>query len=75
MFAPNVNRWSNPRKKSTYQSTPFAMASCVNTGSESMKIRRGMARYSSRQNQHPPDRSMYRSAPRQYSRSRSRDQP
>ena len=27
------------------------MASCVNTGSESMKIRRGMARYSSRQNQ------------------------
>jgi hypothetical protein len=59
MFAPNVNRWLNFVKKSTYhESFVWAIDSCVNAGSESMKALRGMRAYSSRQNQEPPDRLM-----------------
>ena len=75
MLAPNVNRWSNPRKKSTYQGTPLAIASWVKTGSESMNTRRGMRAYSSRQNQVPPDRLISRSASAQYARTASFDRP
>ena len=56
MLAPKVNSRLNPRKKSQYQPTPFAIANCVNTGSESMNTRRGMRAYSSRQNHDPPER-------------------
>src|SRR3954468_9852466 len=62
-LAPNVNRWSKRLKKATYHGSAFAMASCVNAGSESTKILCGMAAYSSRQNHEPPDRLMKRSAP------------
>jgi hypothetical protein len=62
MFAPKVNRWSNRRKNSTYHGSALAIASCVNAGSESTKILRGIRAYSSRQNHEPPDRLMNRSA-------------
>src|SRR2546426_5272838 len=75
MLAPNVNKRSNPRKKSTYQPSPLAIASCVNTGSESTKTRRGIFTYSSRQNQEPPDRFTNRSASEQYARTSSRERP
>jgi hypothetical protein len=75
MLRPNVNRWSKPRKNFTYQASPLASASCVNTGSLSMKALRGIAKYSSRQNHAPPERFRNRSASRQNSRSLSRDAP
>src|SRR3989442_5151008 len=75
MLAPNVNKRSNPRKKSTYQPSPFAMASWVNTGSESTNTRLGIRAYSSRQNQEPPDRFTNRSASEQYARTSSRERP
>ena len=75
MLAPNVNRWSKRRKKSTYQGTPLAMASCVKTGSESMNTRRGMRAYSSRQNHVPPDRLISRSASAHQARTASFDRP
>ena len=75
ILAPKVNRWSNRRKKSTYQGTPLAIASCVKTGSESMNTRRGMRAYSSRQNHVPPDRLISRSASAQYARTASFDRP
>ena len=59
MLAPKVKRCVNRRKNSTYhESFVCAIDSCVNAGSESMKARRGMAAYSSRQDQEPPDRLM-----------------
>src|SRR5262252_2990066 len=60
MFAPNVNRRSNRLKNSTYQGSALAIASCVNAGSESTKILRGIAAYSSLQNHEPPERLMKR---------------
>src|SRR5687767_4409021 len=75
MLAPKVKRWSKPRKNSTYQGSPFAIASWVNTGSESTKTRRGIRAYSSRQNHEPPDRFTSRSASAQYARSASRESP
>ena len=75
MLAPKVNRWSKCRKKSTYQATPFAIASCVNTGSESINTRLGMRAYSSRQNQVPPERSTKRSASAQKARIAACDRP
>src|SRR6185369_12544458 len=62
MFDPNVNRCVNCSKKPTYQGSAFAMASCVNAGSESMNTLRGIRKYSSRQNHDPPDRLMNKSA-------------
>ena len=62
MLAPKVKWRSKPRKKFTYHSSPLASASCVNTGSESTNTLRGIAAYSSRQNQDPPERLMNRSA-------------
>src|SRR5437879_2760659 len=62
MLAPKVKRRSKRRKNATYQGSAFAMASCVNAGSESMKILLGMRAYSSRQNHDPPDKLMNRSA-------------
>src|SRR5260221_14329683 len=62
MFEPKVNRGSKRRKNSTYHGSAFAIASCVNAGSEATKTLRGMRAYSSRQNQEPPDRLMNRSA-------------
>src|SRR5579872_4114700 len=56
MLEPNVNRRSKRRKKSTYQVSAFAMASCVKAGSESMNTFRGIRAYSSRQNHEPPDK-------------------
>ena len=56
MFEPNVNRWPNRWKNSTYHGSALAMASWVKAGSESMNALRGMRAYSSRQNQDPPDR-------------------
>src|SRR5687767_7226215 len=72
MFEPKVNNPVKPRKNSTYHYSPLAMASCVNTGSESTNTRLGMAAYSSRQNQEPPDRLTNRSASAQYARTASR---
>src|SRR6266498_5408709 len=62
IFAPKVNRRSNRWKNSTYHGTPFAIASWVNAGSESMNTLRGIRAYSSRQNHDPPERLMNRSA-------------
>src|SRR4051812_18970514 len=62
MFEPNVKRWSKVLKNVTYHGTAFAIASCVKAGSESMNARRGIRRYSSRQNHEPPNRSRYKSA-------------
>src|SRR5262245_18428215 len=75
MFAPKVNNRWNPRKKSTYHLSPFAIASSVNTGSESTNTRLGMRAYSRRQNQESPDRFTNRSASEQYSRTDSRRHP
>src|SRR5688572_9900007 len=75
MFAPNVNRWSKPRKKSTYQGTPFAMASWVNAGSESTNALCGILTYSSRQNQEPPERLTSRSASAHQVRTCSAESP
>src|SRR5687768_8574198 len=65
IFRPNVNSVLKRLKNSTYHGTPSAIASCVNAGSLSMKAENGMLAYSSRQNQHPPERSRNRSASRQ----------
>src|SRR5687768_9905274 len=65
MLRPNVKRVLNLLKNSKYQGTPSAIANCVNAGSLSMKAENGMRAYSSRQNQHPPERSRNRSALRQ----------
>src|SRR5215831_220399 len=62
MFDPKVNRCVNCLKKFTYHGSALAMASCVNAGSESMNTLRGTAKYSSRQNQDPPERFIKRSA-------------
>ena len=62
MFDPNVNRWSKRWKNSTYHGSAFAIASCVNAGSESMNTLCGIRAYSSRQNQDPPERLTKRSA-------------
>src|SRR5205085_12670968 len=62
MFEPKVKRWSKCWKNITYHGSAFAIASCVNAGSESMKILCGIPAYSSRQNHEPPDRLMKRSA-------------
>jgi hypothetical protein len=62
MLRPNVKSVSKRRKKSTYHSGPCAIASWVNAGSLSMKAVCGIAAYSSRQNQEPPERSRKRSA-------------
>src|SRR4029077_10911594 len=59
---PNVKRRSNRSKNATYHGSAFAIASCVNAGSESTNTLCGMRAYSSRQNQDPPDRLMKRSA-------------
>ena len=75
MLAPKVKRCVKPRKKSTYHGSPLASASWVNTGSESMKMRRGMRVYSSRQNHAPPERLMNRSASAQKACTVSREAP
>src|SRR2546428_14015540 len=62
MFEPNVKRWVKCSKNATYHASFFAIASCVNAGSESMKTRCGMPAYSSRQNHDPPERLIKRSA-------------
>ena len=75
MLAPKVKRCVNPRKNSTYHGSPLANASCVKTGSESMKMRRGIRAYSSRQNHEPPDRFTNKSASAQNARTVSREAP
>jgi hypothetical protein len=62
MFDPKVNSRSNRWKNATYHGSAFAIASCVNAGSESMNALRGMRAYSSRQNHEPPERFRKRSA-------------
>jgi len=59
MFEPNVKRWVKCSKNATYHASFFAIASCVNAGSESMKTRCGMPAYSSRQNHDPPERFVW----------------
>src|SRR6266576_6125719 len=71
IFAPKVNKWLNCWKKLTYQGSAFAIASCVNAGSESMNALRGIAKYSSRQNHDPPERFIKRSASAQNRRTSS----
>src|SRR5262245_36512300 len=74
-LAPNVKRWSKVLKNFTYHPSPLAIASCVKTGSESTKTRRGMLRYSSRQNHEPPDKFTNSSASAQKAWTRSRETP
>src|SRR5580765_1244074 len=75
MLEPKVNKWSKRWKNSTYHGSAFAMASCVNAGSESMKALCGMRAYSSRQNHDPPDRLMNTSASAQNLRTSSAPRP
>ena len=70
MLAPNVNSESKRRKKSRYQSGPDAIAIWVNAGSLSMNAVCGIAAYSSRQNQLPPERFRNRSVRPHISRQR-----
>src|SRR5262249_50722470 len=67
MLRPKVKSRAKRAKNSAYHDTPLASASWVKAGSLSMKALCGMAAYSSRQNQQPPDRSRNRSAPAQTS--------
>src|SRR5215467_7756960 len=71
MFEPNVKSRSKRWKNSTYHGSAFAIASCVNAGSESTNTLWGIAAYSSRQNHDPPERLMNRSASAAYCRTAS----
>ena len=65
------DRWCFVNYDDTYHGSPLAIASCVKPGSESRKALWGMRRYSSRQNQEPPERLRKRSASAHHRRTAS----